>query len=629
MKLFSIVLSILLCTSCSIGQNLSKSDDKKMKEVIALRKAGDLEKAEKNLLKLLEKYPEEQELYLEKGVLHSEQKNIPAAIEAFQTAWDFNPKASHRLTYTLASLYLQEEEYEKALEMVEHFQKFDNIREAQKKSAQRLKSQIYFTQDAKAHPVEIELERLSPNINSENSEYLPAFTADGETLIFTRRTNRQEDFYLSQKTDSVFSEAIPLADLNTGNNEGAHCLSPDGNYLFFTGCHMKDSQGGCDLYITTKKEGSWIAPINLGPTVNSGKWDAQPSLSPDGKRLYFASERNGGMGKSDIWYVNIENGKWSEPINAGPAINTTEDEASPFIHLDGQTLYFRSNGHVGMGDYDLFLSRWTDNEWGEIKNLGYPINNSGSEGALSVSPNGEYAYFASDADTDNLDIYRFKLPEDLRPKAVSYFKALVLDSETEEPISAKIEVFNITTDKMFFSSTTNEEGTVLSSILMENDYLIHVSAPGYNFYSENIPKAMSSSDDPTTITIKLEKLVDEEVLVKESEPVILKNIFFTSGSADLLQTSSFEISKLAKILNDTPDYSIRIMGHTDNVGSETDNQKLSLARAESVKSALISQGIAAERIIAKGMGETMPITTNDTEEGRQQNRRTEFVLISK
>lgn len=628
MKLISIILCLLFITSCSISQNLNKADDKKMKEIIALRKSGDYLKAEKNLNKLLEKYPDNQDLYLEQGILFTEQKMISEATEAFQTAWDLDPKSSHRLTYTLASLYLEDEKYDKALEMLEHFHTFENVREAQKKSADRLKKQIYFTQDAKAHPLEIELELLSPSINSPNSEYLPAFTADGETLIFTRRINRQEDFYLSQKTDSTFSEAVPLNSLNTGNNEGAHCLSPDGNYLFFTGCHREDSQGGCDLYITTKKDGMWIEPINLGPTVNSQKWDAQPSLSPDGKRLYFASERNGGIGKSDIWYVNIENGKWSKPINAGPTINTTEDEASPFIHLDGQTLYFRSNGHVGMGDYDIFLSRWTGNEWGEIKNLGYPINNSGSEGALSVSPNGEYAYYASDADSDNLDIYRFGLPEELRPKAVSYFKALVLDSETEQPLNARIEVFNITTDKMFFSSTTNEEGTVLSSILLENDYLIHVSANGYNFYSENIPKTMGTSSDPTTIIIKLEKLVVEEVLVKESEPVILKNIFFESGSSDLLETSSFEINKLVKLLTDTPEYQIRIMGHTDNVGSETDNQQLSLARAQAVKSALVSKGISSDRIVAKGMGESIPLTSNDTEEGRQQNRRTEFVLIS-
>jgi len=546
-------------------------------------------------------------------MVYMEQENDSLAMENFGIAWEIDPDDSYRLTYTLATLYKNNNRYEDALSKLKHFHTFKDVRPIQKERAKRLEKEIYFTREAKANPKEIELERLSANINTESQEYLPAFSADGQTLIYTRRENRQEDFYISTFDGESFSMGVPLNDLNTDKNEGAHCISPDGEYIFFTGCHMPGGQGGCDLYITTKRDSQWIKPINMGPIVNSRDYDAHPTLSPDGKRLYFASERKGGKGKSDIWYVDFKEGKWNKPVNAGDNVNTAGNEESPFIHLDGQTLYFRSDGHIGMGDQDLFLTRWENNEWGEAQNLGYPINTEGSEGALSVSTDGKYAYYASDADSDNLDIFRFELPEELRPQKVTYFKARVLDADTRSPMKAAVEVYDIKANQTYLSDVTNQQGILLASIPERSQYSIHVNSPGYVFYSDNIVWSDTTSlNNPQEITIYLDKIEVPEVgqAKKETAPVVLKNIFFESGSNKLLDISAFEINKLVTILTESPEVKTRITGHTDNVGSEEDNQVLSLDRATAVKNALIEKGIDTNRIIVQGMGEANPIDSN-------------------
>ena len=613
-------------------QSLSNSDQKKFAQAVEYRKSGDAEKALKSLDKLIEKYPADLELFTEKGMIYMEQQNDSLAIENFEQAWEINPNDSYRLTYTLANLYKNNDRYDDALSKLKHFHTFKEVRPKQKDLANRLEKEIHFTREAKANPKDIIPERLSANINTTNSEYLPAFSADGQTLIYTTKINRQEDFYISSFDGENFSPGVPLLGLNTDQNEGAHCISPDGEYIFFTGCHMKGSQGGCDLYITTKRDSQWIKPVNMGPMVNSREWDAHPSLSPDGKRLYFASERSGGKGKSDIWYVDFKDGKWSKPINAGDQINTSGNEESPYIHLDGQTLYFRSDGHIGLGDHDLFLSRWENNAWGEPQNLGYPINSAGSEGALSVSTDGKHAYYASDAGVDNLDIFRFELPEELKPQRVTYFKAKIHDADTKEPIRASVEIYDINAQQSYLSDITNQKGVLLASIPERSQYSIHVSAPDYVFYSDNISWSDSSSvSNPQELNIFLDKIKIPEVGVakKETAAVVLKNIFFESGSDQLLDISAFEIDKLVGILNSSPEVKIRITGHTDNVGGEEENQVLSLGRATAVKNALLDKGIDTNRVIAQGIGEAKPIDSNDTKIGRKNNRRVEFVLIRK
>ncbi len=633
-----LLIAIFSClVAVTSSAQLSSSENKKLTTAVQNRKAGEFEKAAKVIDKLLSKYPDHQELLLEKGMIYLNQNNMADALEPLERAWELAPESSYKLTFTLVNIYMDQDRHDDALNMLSHFMNFKNLRPKEIETARKLGDQILFIKKAMANPVPFDPEKLSDKINTDDSEYLPAFTADGETLIFTRRIGRQEDFYLSFFDGENFVDAIPLEELNTGNNEGAHCISPSGKHIFFTACDRQGSIGGCDLYITLKKDGVWVEPINLGPGVNTRAWDAQPSLSPDGNRLYFASTRKGGLGKSDIWYIDLINGVWTDPINAGPAINTDGNEESPFIHLDGETLYFRSDGHLGMGKHDIFLSRKVNGEWSKAENLGYPINTKADEGALTVSTDGMTAYYASDVDneTPHLDILKFELPEEMRPKPASFFKATVFDKVTKAIIpNAFVEIFDLGANKTFNKDKVDENGQVIASIPNGQGFAIHVEAPGYLFFSRNLNWQDSIfTYDAKAIDLYLEPIPavaeDESAPIIESAPVILNNIFFESGSADLLISSNHEIEKLAALLKEKEDLKIRIIGHTDNVGNDEDNMSLSFKRANEVKKALVFRGIDILRIDAEGKGESMPIADNDTPEGRQANRRTEFVLISK
>ena len=241
----------------------------------------------------------------------------------------------------------------------------------------------------------IEVATLPATINTEAAEYLPSLPASENLMVFTRRVRGQEDFYVSKYHNGNWLRAIALDDLNTAENEGAHCLSADGKLLIFTGCARRDGMGSCDLYFSVLREGIWTTPRNLGPQVNSKNWDAQPSLSASGTTLYFSSDRPGGQGGRDIWTVNRTSNGWGRATNLD-MINTVDNEESPYIHFDDESLYFMSDGHPGFGGYDLFMTK-KDRAWQKPINLGHPVNTREDEGALHVDRLGLIGYFARSA----------------------------------------------------------------------------------------------------------------------------------------------------------------------------------------------------------------------------------------
>lgn len=302
-----------------------------------------------------------------------------------------------------------------------HYEAFLEVDVSNKRyhaSARKRLETIDFRLYSRSHPAPFEPENLGPGVNTNADEYLPALTVDGRTMVFTRRIV-DEDFYQSQLTASGWSQAVRLPEpINTPDNEGAQCLSQEGRVLFFTACGREDGAGRCDLYMCVRKGDKWSKPRNLGSPVNTGAWESQPSFSVDGRTLYFVSDRKGGYGGLDIWSTTFTGRGWSAPVNLGPNINTEGDEMSPFIHFDDRTLYFASNGHVGMGGQDLFVARRAaDSSWEAPVNLGYPINTEGDETNLIVDADGRTAYFSSDraGGYGRQDLYRFDLPEALRP----------------------------------------------------------------------------------------------------------------------------------------------------------------------------------------------------------------------
>lgn len=606
---------------------------------------GQLDAAVADLEKALAMDPTFIDAQIEWANVKNQQGKMAEAEMGYEKALAIDPNYEPGVLYSLAIVEFDQKKLEEA---AAHFEQFLNapgkISEKRKATAERYLKNVRFAAEAIKNPVPYEPKNLGPNINTADAEYLPTISADGETLIYTAVRGRQEDFYRSKKVNGEWQPGEPIEAINTPSNEGAQSVSADGKFLVFTACHRRDGLGGCDLYFSELKKGQWTPVRNIGAPINSAGWESQPSISSDGKTLYFTSERRGGPGGKDIWVSHRQpNGRWSDPQNLGAPVNTPDDEQSPFIHPDGQTLYFMSNGHPGMGGFDLYLSRrQPDGKWGEPQNLGYPINTEGNEGALSVSLDGKTAYFATDilmkkegvSSFDNpqgkgtTDIYSFEMPVRNRPQPVTYVKARVSDAATGQKISAKVEFVELQSGQLFASAETEEDGEFLVTLPAGKDYALSVSKEKYLFYSDNFALAENGTPgEPFLLDIALTPISSGTGETARAKPIVLKNVFFETGSAELKKESLIELNRLKKLLEDNPSLKIQINGHTDNVGSDADNLTLSNNRAKAVYDFLVQEGIEVKRLKFKGFGETEPVVANETAEGRQQNRRTEFVII--
>ncbi|MDG1717186.1 MAG: OmpA family protein, partial [Saprospiraceae bacterium] len=417
-------------------------------------------------------------------------------------------------------------------------------------------------------------------------------------------------------------------------------FSANGKFVVFTSCNNRNGFGGCDLYYSRIKNGQWIAPRNMGLVINTPAWESQPSLSADGSALYFSSNRKHGLGGKDIW-VSLRGGDrngWTMPINLGANINTKENEESPFIHADGYTLYFRSNGLPGMGDFDNYFStRKGDHlSWTKATNMGYPINTLGHDGGLTVSLDGERGYTSTDREflenrstNTNLEVFTFPIPEYAKPILTTYLKVNVLDAVTKNPISAnKIDLADGESGAIL-SRNEAEDGVFITSLPTGRSYGLSVEMEDYIFQSRYFDLAgINNALDPYVITVEMVPVPKAESPdIVYDTPVVLNNIFFETGSSKLKDVSMVEINRLSEILKSQPTLKICIKGHTDKVGSSSANKKLSEDRAKAVYNALATNGIELSRLSYTGVGEANPIDTNDTDAGRKSNRRTEFILI--
>jgi outer membrane protein OmpA-like peptidoglycan-associated protein/tetratricopeptide (TPR) repeat protein len=538
--------------------------------------------------------------------------------------------AFHSLTYFgLAESELNTGDYQNALVHFKKYASYPNLSENSKKLSAKYIADCEYSLEALKNPVEFKPANLGASINSKEHEYLPVVTADEEMIIYTRQANQNEDFFKSVKRNGNWEKASYLSrNINTEiYNEGAQCISPDGMYLFFTGCNRPDGLGRCDIYVCRREGKDWSKPHNLGAPINGPGWESQPSLSADGRTLYFVSTRPGGLGGYDLWKTELgEEGTWSAPGNMGPNINTSYDEQSPFIHPDDQTLYFSSNGWPGLGNKDLFLSRRdASGSWQKPQNLGYPINTFKEESSLIISSDGKTAFFASDKEGGHggLDIYSFGLSDKLRPQPVTYVKGTVFDKQSKELLDAKIQIIRVDNNKIIYDDLSDAEtGEFLATMPVGQTFALNVSKEGYLFHSENfsLKNSKATAEKPFSLTIPLKK-------IEVGGKVVLKNVFFETNQYTLLPESKAELQQLIIFLNANPKIAIEIGGHTDNVGDDKSNQVLSENRAKTVLNYLIQNKISAARLSSKGYGETFPLADNSTAEGRQNNRRTEFKIL--
>lgn len=570
------------------------------------------------------------------GEVYHTAGDYSGSIRYYENALELDPGFFPAAWFYLGESYLFSGEYKEAGSRFRRFLEFPRISQNLRDQTAIHLQTIAFALDAISKPVEFNPLNLGQAVNTEHAEYSPALTTDEQTLIFTRRQPREdpsmmvhgrehENFYVSYLVHGSWSQAVSLGPpINTPGNEGAQSISADGRHLYFTACNRPGGVGSCDIFYAFRQGDQWSQPVNLGPQVNSSAWDSQPSISSDGNTLYFTSARRGSIGKMDIWFTTRDgSGHWTTPQNLGPVINTPGREMSPFIHPDNQTLYFASDGHTGMGGLDLFYSRrQPDGSWGKPVNLGFPINTHAEEFSLIVSASGTTAYFSSDqlGGFGQMDLYMFELHPEARPQPVTYMRGMVFDGQTSQPLEAAFELFEVESGQTVQQASSDAvNGEFLVAIPTDKELALHVSKPGYLFFSEFFAYEARADLQPWLHNIPLQP-------IRQGETVVLRNIFFDHDSYQLRPESRAELMKLASLLGDNPGMSIRINGHTDSTGSRQYNQELSENRARSVYLFLTEQGIDPGRLSYKGFADTQPIDTNETEEGRANNRRTEFEI---
>ena len=617
----------------------SKKAKKNFETALSFFRTRDYEEANYFLNKSLSYDSNFVEAYILLGQIASDQHQTDKAIGYYRKAIDINVEVFPKLLYMTASMELDKGYYYDALK---HFKAYAVRPDADRGLRKRIEygvDRCSFAIYQIEHPVPFDPVNLGPNVNTRNQDYINMVSVDNDFLIVTQRfktrqTSEQnprgetEDFFISYRTgEGVWGRIKPLTAFNTEENEGAMSMSPDNTTAIFTACHRKDGFGSCDLYISQRSGDKWSPARNMGPSINTRWWETNSSLSSDGKTLYFISNRSGGQGKSDIWMATKDkNGNWGNVRNLGNIVNSEGNEMTPYIHPDGRSLYFASDGHMGMGGLDLFVTyRDAKGNWSEPVNLGYPINTIDNEMGLVVNALGNLAYISSQREGGygGYDVYKFDLYPEARPTAVTYMKGIVRDAETHEPLQANFELINLKTGKPVITSVSDKiDGSFMVVIPVQTDLALNIHRKGYLFYSDNF------NVKPDTISLKpFLKNIDLQP-IKPGESIVLKNIFFASGSYELEDKSFVELNKLYTLLEHNKSLKIEISGHTDNVGDEKANILLSQNRAKAVVNYLVKKGISPDRLSYKGYGETRPVADNDTEKGRQQNRRTEIKVIA-
>ena len=487
----------------------------------------------------------------------------------------------------------------------------------------------------------IDIRPLEGEVNSDLQEYYPTMTLNGNNLVFTRIVPsslgdfEHEDFYLSSRSSAdVWSKAIPLDGINTAFNEGAPSISGDGMTIVFTACSSprdgfgdRQGKGSCDLFesVYDQNTETWSLGENLG-LPNSSAWESQPTLSADGNFLVFARARHSrGRGSDLFGAIRGDDGKWGKSFSLPGKINTTFEEESPFLHPDGKTLYFSSNGHPGLGGLDIFVSRKGKNGlWGSPVNLGYPLNTNDNENSLLVEPGGKKAIFATNRSSNNgdLDLWQFTLPIASRPSSVGVLSGIVLDASSSKPIEAQVDLVNVKTGEFVASvvskATSGDSNGFILPLPENGRYSFEVSREGYMFKIDDV-FSIESADINRHIVVVLEK-------INRGASISMKTVRFESGSAELSDGYQTDLTRLVLWLNSNSTSNVEIIGHTDNIGSNSSNKVLSTSRALSVMNFLLSNSISPERLSYSGVGSLVPIDSNDTAEGRAGNRRVEIVV---
>ncbi|OHX65771.1 OmpA family protein [Flammeovirga pacifica] len=633
MKQFFIYLFLLL-SSVVGAQNANKASKHfiKAEEAIRIRQIGEAKLLLEKSIAADSTFGDSYYLLSYLYILERDYIKSRALYAQLMNCCGDNPK------YALAHLSLAQYEwsegnYEKAKKYAIEFLDFNPDKKLyrEKKSANKIIASCNYALANMKNALPYSPMNLGEIVNVKDQQYFPAITANGEEMYFTARDkNTDENIYKIKKQEGKWASPEEVKELNTKFNEGTCTISADGTIMIFTSCESTrdlPGYGSCDLFMAIKEGDTWLKPRNLGPNVNSAEWESQPSLSADGRTLYFVSDRRGGLGKKDIWKSELNSqGQWKPAVNLGDVVNTTDDDISPYIHANGQTLYFSSKGHLGFGGLDIFISeKKNSQEWGEVRNIGYPVNDHTDQVAFIVSADGSKGYFSKEEiqedGTRDSHLVSIDIPQEIQPVVLSGFlEGVVYDAITKTPLKAELELKlleNKETESVLLSD--KKTGKYLIVLNQDQEYALYISRPGYLFQSLTFDTHNMGVDGK-----RLDIFLDR---IESGKNITLNNIFFDSNEFNLKRKSQIELDKILTFMSNNKDIQVEIGGHTDDIGDDNYNKELSQKRAEAVVNYLIEKGIDAKRLTAKGYGEKSPIADNTTDEGRTKNRRIEFSVM--
>jgi len=671
----NLLFAFLLSTTLLFAQKdpCTTSDKKALKAIQPLKDEGDINKAIALYQVLYHEYPDNAEIPFIMGntcyknyqkikadprKASDAEKYLTQAYLMYSSSYKKCPTFHADNVYFIATILIGRGETEKAIPYLREFLLFsedDLLRISsdhndKKSSATAFVDKYDKTMKFMENPVPFEPSMVQ-SVSSELDEYFPMLSPDNDLMFFTRKVNRKnlgdmmdnivEEFTVAERTainSSAFSYGNPLPQpFNNGTftNYGSASLSADNREMVVCACKKETVYGqnylNCDLYTTTYKrtgkggnDYQWSPLVNMGPEINtSDGWEAQPSLSADGKTLFYTSNRKGSR-DNDIYYTTKrDDGTWA-PGKPFDEINTAGKDKSPFFHQDGQTLYFVSQcseTRPGLGGLDIFYIRKTPTGWTKPENIGYPINTEGEELGLFVSTQGKAAYYSS-YQNGNWNIYSFELYDQARPKEVMILKGQLKNEKNEAVKEGKIEIVYGNSGKKMTLDVSKDDGNYAAVVEVTKDEAVTVTLKkeGSAFSSKVItPEALNTNSLKVDMTAQT---------LKAGQSYNIEDLLFETDSYELQKNSSLIMARFSDYLKENPTFKIAIHGHTDDVGDDAKNLKLSENRAKAVVEYLVQQGVSKERLTYQGFGESKPKFPNTTNENRAKNRRTEFLFVS-
>ena len=617
-----VILFVIFLSTCPVkaqknspcNKIFNKKTEKLYDEGIGFYKKGNYTETLKRMKSVISQEPEFTDAWYLIGLINFKRtnSNFKEAERNFRKVVELCPGYDPYVYYYLGEICYGDDRYDSAVRYLSEFVKdVDKIKSDKDydRAMDLLKySEFYLEVISKPVPFE---PKVVEGISTVENEYLSILSPDNQMALFTREikllpdkntlfqsVKQKEKFMFSLlQNDGTFSEGEEMPEpFNLNDNEGGATLTINNNTLYYTVCKYtkNNTYYNCDIYFSDYVNEEWTKIKSVSDKINqSTTWESQPSISSDGKILYFISDRPGGNGGYDIYKsIKNEKGEWGYPINLGPKINSAGNEKSPFIHPDGKTLYFSSDGRMGLGGYDIFYSRLdTNGNWSKPKNIGYPINSRDDEIGFFVSTDGSHGFFASNKlkGKGGWDLYSFELYNDARPEKVLFIKGTVKSEAIAEPVKARIELKNLETRKISEIPLDTTTGNYVAIAPFNDDYIMTVKKAGYVYETRYISRIDSTFKTPARIDVEIEP-------IELNKSYRINDIYFDFNKSDLTHESKAVLDQLIEFLDENPKIQIQIQGHTDNIGNDIENLRLSENRARSVYNYLVDKGIKSTRL---------------------------------